>query len=304
MSLISSLLKSEFVSCNHVWMSTSPVLGLNPSYSIQAHETHNHTFGIFPGGLSGASASMNFSGQHGGPTIDARGHMAVNQTFFDGTPTSEGSDPTTGLLTKHGIDEFPENQYITRGVLVDLPYCLGGVGRLEPNTTVPSQQVIDCLEKENVTIQEGDSVLLRTGYGQLFNTDPVAYVTNWPGIGAETAQYLADQKVFLAGADNLGLDVVPSVFPAHDILLAQNGIFIVENINLELLAEKCKEHDLWEFALVVNPPKIQGAAAMAVNIFAILGGDDEKEEDCSGGTASLAVSLMTSAVAVWSMFAF
>ena len=46
--------------------------------------------------------------------------------------------------------------------------------------------------------------------------------------------------MFLTGADQLTYEVYPekgTVFPAHRILIADNGIYIVENMNLEELGQ-------------------------------------------------------------------
>jgi kynurenine formamidase len=62
-----------------------------------------------------------------------------------------------------------------------------------------------------------------------------------------------------------------SVFPAHRILIADNGIYIVENLNLEELAAALAQQQVYEFLLVLNPPRLRGATGAAVNAFAILG---------------------------------
>ena len=42
---------------------------------------------------------------------------------------------------------------------------------LPENYTVTDSDIEDCAEMEGVDIQEGDSVLIRTGYGSLFTSD-------------------------------------------------------------------------------------------------------------------------------------
>ena len=276
------LLQADIVSLNHLFTTESPILEFNPPYSVQPFLTHNATFGGFPGGLSGASFVVGFSGQHGAPTIDALGHIGVNGTLSDGGSAFE-ADGATGL-TRLGIDEYPESKYINRGVLIDVPYCLD-MDILPELFAITDTILNDCAEKEGVTIQSGDSVLIRTGWGTLFNDDPEAYTTNHTGVSAEAASYLADLDIFLSGMDTLGYDIPNSAFPGHNILIAQNGIYIVENINLEDLSTACQEKKMWEFALVLNPPKMKGLAAMATNAFAVFMPDID---------AALAVSVVPS----------
>ena len=61
-----------------------------------------------------------------------------------------------------------------------------------------------------------------------------------------------------------------SLFPCHRILIGDKGIYIVENLNLEELSSVLAEQKIYEFVLVLNPPRIRGATGMAVNAFAIL----------------------------------
>lgn len=270
-SPLEHLLGAETVSLNHVWTTSSPALDLNPPYNISAFYTHEGTLGQFPGGLSASSVTLQFSGQHGAPTIDAIGHIAVNGTAFGGVPIAE-LQSDQGLL-QMGIDEYPEDKYLNRGILVDIPYCKG-VDKLSENTIITEADVVECLEMEGgVVIKEGDSVLIRTGYGALFETDPEAYLTNYPGPSAEVATYLAGKKIFLTGADNISWDAANTPFPSHVILIPQNGIYIVEQMNLEGISKACQEKQSWEFGLVMNPPKVKGAAAAAANSFAIFPGE-------------------------------
>ena len=60
------------------------------------------------------------------------------------------------------------------------------------------------------------------------------------------------------------------MFPAHRILIGQSVIYIVENMNLEKLGEALAAGGSYEFALVINPPRIRGATGGAINAFAIL----------------------------------
>jgi kynurenine formamidase len=115
--------------------------------------------------------------------------------------------------------------------------------------------------------------LIRTGYGRFFNADKAKYLGPRPGPGEGAARWLAAKKIFLAGDDQLSFEVVTekgSLFPAHRILIAENGIYIVENLNLEELASALGQRRVYEFALVLNPPRIRGASGAAANAFAIL----------------------------------
>jgi kynurenine formamidase len=116
-------------------------------------------------------------------------------------------------------------------------------------------------------------VLIRTGYGKYFEADRAKYMGLRPGPGESAARWIASKKAFLTGDDQMSYEVVPekgTVFPCHRILIADSGIYIVENLNLEELARTLAEMRVYEFVLVLNPPRIRGATGMAANAFAIL----------------------------------
>ena len=50
-------------------------------------------------------------------------------------------------------------------------------------------------EEENGEIQSGEAVLFHTGHDALWETDPDEYITNYPYLLPETAQYLVDKGV-------------------------------------------------------------------------------------------------------------
>jgi kynurenine formamidase len=67
------------------------------------------------------------------------------------------------------------------------------------------------------------------------------------------------------GADNFPVEVAPNPdkalnLPVHQIALAVNGIFLLENMNLEAIASR----RVYEFALVIQPLKLKGGTGSTV----------------------------------------
>jgi kynurenine formamidase len=90
-----------------------------------------------------------------------------------------------------------------------------------------------------------------------------------PGLGKEGAQYLADLGVVLVGADSRTVEVQPyadgEVAPVHQILLAKNGVYILEHVRTaELAADQT-----YEFLFIMAVPKIEGAVQGIVHPVAI-----------------------------------
>ena len=74
----------------------------------------------------------------------------------------------------------------------------------------------------------------------------------------------------MVGADNENLKAVPSedgdgVFDVHQILLADNGIYIIENSTLEHMVKD----KAWESLFTLGPPRIIGGVQAIVNSIAI-----------------------------------
>jgi kynurenine formamidase len=269
-TLLSSLKSARVIELNFVWDRNSPLLGLNPPFTIGLQTSHKQTSGIIPGGIAFAADMMFFSGQHGSPNIDAIGHISDKMKLFGGADAA-ASEGATGLLAL-GIEAYPQDRFINRGVLLDVARYKN-VDSLAPGQEITAQDLEATAKAEGVEIRPGDSVLIRTGYGKFFESDRPKYSGFRPGPGEGAAQWLASKKVFLAGDDQMSFEVVPekgTIFPCHRILIADNGIYIVENLNLEELSKALAESKVYEFALILNPPRIRGATGAAANAFAII----------------------------------
>ena len=70
----------------------------------------------------------------------------------------------------------------------------------------------------------------------------------------------------MVGSDTWGLEVVPfenqgQVFHVHQILLAENGIFILENV----VAQQAINDGVYEGMITVGPHRTTGAVQAIVN---------------------------------------
>ena len=80
--------------------------------------------------------------------------------------------------------------------------------------------------------------MIRTGHGKLWMKDNAAYGAGEPGIGLAAAKFLTDRKVALIGADTWAIEAVPHeradlAFPVHQWDLTKNGVYHLENLDLE-----------------------------------------------------------------------
>jgi kynurenine formamidase len=267
--LLSSLKAAKVVELNFIWDQKSPVLSINPPFAAALINTHKQTNGWIPE-LSFAEDMMYFSGQHGAPTIDAIGHIGHNGKLFGGLSAEQNEAPN-GLLAL-GIEHYPKDKFINRGVLLDVAR-FKNVDALPPGEEITAADLEATARAQGVEVRAGDSVLIRTGWGRYFETDRAKYMGLRPGPGESASKWLAEKKVFLAGDDQLTFEVYPqkgTIFPAHRILIADNGIYIVENFNLEELSQVLAARKNYEFVLVLNPLRLRGMTGSPLNAFAII----------------------------------
>lgn len=203
-----------------------------------------------------------------GTQFDGLGHAGVRvgdrDLFYNGF--DRATFARARGLTKLGVEKV--GPIITRGVLIDVA-AYKGVTRLAPEYVITPDDLQGALNRQAVDISEGDVVLIRTGYGALWMKDNATYGERYPGIGMASAQWLASRRVILLGSDNTGVNIqqeVPGgVEEIHQYLLVRQGIYLLENMNLEQLsAERA-----YEFAFVFVPLKLKGAEGSPGNPIAI-----------------------------------
>jgi kynurenine formamidase len=212
-----------------------------------------------------------FSGEIGqvGTQFDGLGHVGVRidgeDYFYNGNKLSEFGDPYG--LKKLGVENV--GVFFTRGILLDVCALRGGA-RLPAGYVISPEDLDACLKRANLEIQEGDVVLLRTGHGTLWMKDNQAYGAGEPGIGLAAARFLTDRKVSLIGADTWAIEAVPHEradlsFPVHQWNLTKNGVYHLENLDLEQLAASGAH----EFCFVFSPLRLKGATGSPGNPIAI-----------------------------------
>ena len=200
-----------------------------------------------------------------GSQIDGLGHMGLNHVYYNGHRATDFVSPTG--LTKLSIDKLPP--IVTRGVLIDMARFFGKK-MLSAGTVFNRSEIVAQAETQGVSIGKGDVVLFHTGWQTLAGQDNTRFMSGQPGLGVEGAEYLASLGVVAVGADTWGLEVVPfeddsMQFPVHPILLAKNGVYILENMNVGPLASD----EAWEFLFVLGQARFEGAVQGIINPVAI-----------------------------------
>jgi len=276
-SLLAALKSARVFDLSFTWSDQSPVLNLNPPYSFALNRTHKMTheiFGQVPGSrVSWASEIMFFSGQHGAPTIDAIGHIGRDLKLHGGVDAVAATSTPGGIGANLGIDSFPVDLMINRGVFLDVArHVAGGAADpLPPGYEITAKHLDDTAKAQGVEVRKGDSVLIRTGWGQYFGKDNAKYLGEQsPGPGQDGAKWIIGKGARLAGDDTATFEKRPAaygkeLFSVHMMLLTDNGIYIVENMNLEPLSAA----KAYTVALVITPLKIQGGTGSPLRALAV-----------------------------------
>jgi len=251
-------------------------LGVETNKDTPAYGTRSfHIIVLQPAQAAGATIGPNkttynddiINGWVGvGSQIDGFGHLGIDGLYFNCNRAAEFTAPDG--LKKLGIEHVPA--IATRGVLLDMAGYFN-TEIVKEGTAFNRAEIEGAMKKQGIrSIEQGDVVLFYTGWQKLSGKDNQRFISVNPGLGREGARYLASLGVAMIGSDTANFEVLPfekgaGVYEVHQILLALNGIHILENMNTE---EMVKDQ-AWEFLFTLGPPRITGGVQAIINPIAI-----------------------------------
>jgi len=237
-----------------------------PGYHYALHRRHRDAYNPAQNGQRSGSSGMLTMMEHTGTHIDALCHQACDLKLFGGVPV-ENVETAAGF-TELGVERIAP--IAARGVLLDVAGWKG-VAILPSLYSIPAEELIACAQAQKVEVRAGDVLLVRTGYGALWN-DEVAYL-NSAGVAKSGTLWAAERGVKAVGCDNMSWDTPGerdsesgSLLFAHVYLLPKKGIHIIENLNLETLARDRR----YEFAFLAAPLKLTGATGSPIRPLAFV----------------------------------
>jgi len=223
--------------------------------------------------------TVNADGQNSGDRIEVYFH-GVTYSHLDGLCHVFYKDKIYGGVDFHDVvtddgcskmgTTMMRNGLVTRGVLIDIPR-LKGVPYLEPGMKVYPEDLEAWEKYADLTIESGDALLLRTGrWARREATGATGEMSGWD---ASAIPLLADRDIALLGADAVheAPDSVPglAVNPIHRFAIVSRGVNLLDNLDLDAVAETAAELNRWEFMLVVAPLRVPGGTGSPVNPIAI-----------------------------------
>lgn len=234
----------------------------HPPFLYSMGRMHHDVF--FEKGLSTANDFF-ASGTHTGTHIDALGHVSCNGHFHGGIDVESNQSKTEGLKV-HSITEV--TPIFHRGVLLDIAN-LFEVDILEHAYEITPQDLESAAKKQGIELEKNDAVLIRTGWAKHF-TNPKLFLSadkGVPGVTEPAARWLVSKGMSITGSDTVAYEKQPThELPVHRYLLVDEGIHIMEALNLEALAE----NKMYEFLFITLPLRINGATGSPIRPIAII----------------------------------
>lgn len=185
--------------------------------------------------------------------------------------------------TRNGIENFVRFGIATRAVLVDLPRFFKSTGRQWlPNGShvATASDIQSCLQRQGTTLQQGDLLLVRTGWlhafraaknddirGELFASRDYSGLSG----GLDMWQFLWDHRVIGAASDAVTVEAWPlqEHQPSLHLAIARMGLLLGEMFDLETLAENAERNKQYDYFFVSVPLNLRGGVGSPANAMAL-----------------------------------
>src|SRR5262245_7128468 len=199
--------------------------------------------------------------------LDSLAHINESGVFFNGYKPDPDAVLKANRHFKNSIHNL-KTGVITRGVLIDIPR-LKGVPFLEQGTPIFVEDLEAWEKQAGVKVGPGDALFVRTGvWARRKALGPYARGRNAKDAGLDPSviPWLRQRDVELMGSDHAQY-VSPSAITAaaHDFSLLYLGIHLLDNCDLEALADAAAARKRWDFLLTMAPIPLVGGTGSPIN---------------------------------------
>jgi kynurenine formamidase len=235
----------------------------------------SHHFGKGVTRVDAVTDHVGISGHGSNTHLDGLAHYAWDGKNYNGFDFDESTSigGAQKLSVHHASDGI-----VSRGVLLDI--CgLHGVEWLEPGQAIFPDELIAAQERQGVTVEPGDVLLVHTGHvaRTLANGPAKAQgIAPQAGLSAACLPFLRERDVAALGSDAIQ-DVQPSGFetfdlfrPIHSIGLVALGLWLIDNVELTELVRTCTQAGRWSFFFAMLPWRMVGVTSSVTNPVAVL----------------------------------
>lgn len=186
-------------------------------------------------------------------------NLSIEVTQETGCPPEKGGI----IAVKDGV--------FTRGVLIDIAR-FRGVDWLEAGQGVGRAEIRRWEKWSGVRIRSGDAIFLRTGRWKRQAAMGRPYSGGFPGWHASVIPLLHARDVSYIGNDAIN-DVVPIgiadttdfILPVHQTVMPSMGINILDNLDLEAVADLAHRLGRYTFLLTVGPLRVNKGLGSPAN---------------------------------------
>ncbi|OLC13415.1 MAG: hypothetical protein AUH29_12915 [Candidatus Rokubacteria bacterium 13_1_40CM_69_27] len=202
--------------------------------------------------------------------VDTPAHYFWNGRIYNGRSCNlitsrEGAQVESVDLLRDGV--------VSRGVLLDIAALRGRW--LSAGEGVMPEDLEAAEKAAGLRVEEGDILLLRTGYyGRRLKEGPRSPMKDGsPAAHVACAPWFRERDIAMLGTDTHN-DVTPVPYPGignalHVVALVTLGLWLIDNMNLEELAQACAARRRWEFMLTIAPLRLQNTTGSPVNPIAL-----------------------------------
>jgi kynurenine formamidase len=215
---------------------------------------------------------------HRGAKFDINGDGNLVPVYYNGYRAGEDVSVNQNLETKAqalGIENMAFHGVQGRGVLVDLHTTFGE----SPRKEVGYDDLMRIMEKDGVTVEQGDILCLWTGLDQMIMSmkrtpnDSINHscaVLN--GFDSKLLNWVVDSGVAAIASDNLAVEAIgkeipngwSTNLPLHELCLFRLGVHLGELWYLAELAHWLKTNNRSRFLLTAPPLRLTGAVGSPV----------------------------------------
>ena len=237
----------------------------------------NRIFKRTTNGISATGTTDNYDVSYHGLSVahtDAFCHFFFEGQMYNGYSVADSISAETGC--KQGSIMGRRDGIVTRAVLYDMPQ-LKGVDWIEPGTPITRADLEAWEQKAGVKVGPGDIILLYIGrWKRRAAMGP--HAGQVAGYFADTIPFFKERDIAFAGHDfNIDWNPRPGwgpeqgilSNPIHQALLVWMGAGIVENLDLEQVAETARRLGRYEFLMTFAPLPVEGGTGSPLNPLAI-----------------------------------
>ncbi len=207
--------------------------------------------------------------------IDAPSHIFYRGKMYNGfsqylVTLTDREKPEQPVGAKKLGVETMANGIVSRGVLIDIPRLME-VSYLAPGTAITVEDITRWEKQIGIRVESGDVVIVRTGRWRHWCERGT--LEGLAGLHASVVKWAKNRDVAVLGSDGVN-DVYPSgipdmEFPLHLLALVGLGMPLIDNLDLERVADEAAMRNRWEFLFVASPLRVPGGTGSPINALAI-----------------------------------